>query len=69
LLDSYVEADEVYQDAGGIGAPHEDPEDPPRRRANMVRGHGTMANDRPPIVGMTGRESGEARLDVVENAD
>lgn len=69
LTDSSVEADEAYQNAGEKGVPHEDPENPPRRRANKVRGHGTMANDRPPIIGVVGRESGEARLDVAENAD
>jgi transposase len=69
LPDPCVEADEAYQNAGEKGVPHEDPEDPPRRRANKVRGHGTMAKDRPPIIGVVGRESGEARLDVVDNAD
>jgi transposase len=69
LRDPCVEADEADQNAGEKGEPHDDPEDPPRRRANKVRGHGTMANDRPPIVGVVGRESGEARLDVVENSD
>jgi hypothetical protein len=46
-----------------------DPADPPRRRANRRRGHGTFATDRPPIVGVIGRASGEARLEVVEHAD
>jgi transposase len=69
LTDRYVEADEAYQNAGEKGVAHEDPDDPPRRRANEVRGHGTMAKDRPPIIGVVGRESGEARPDVAENAD
>ena len=30
----------------------------PGRRANRRRGHGTFANDRPPIAGVVGRESG-----------
>jgi transposase len=38
--------------------------DPPRRRANKVRGHGTWNHDRPPIVGTFGRASGVARLEV-----
>jgi transposase-like protein len=69
LVDRVVEADEMYQNAGEKGVPHEDPEDPPRRRANKVRGHGTMDNDRPPVVGVVGRESGRGQLEVVEHAD
>jgi transposase-like protein len=59
-----TEADEMYQNAGEKGDPHEDPDDPPRRRANKVRGHGTWANDRPPIAGVVGRESGAIHLQV-----
>jgi transposase-like protein len=69
LEDAHVEADEMYQNAGEKGVPHEDPEDPPRRRANKIRGHGTMENDRPPVVGIVGRESGEVRIEVVDHAD
>jgi len=69
LVDRVVEADEMYQNAGEKGVPHEDPEDPPRRRANKVRGHGTMDNDRPPVVGVVGRASGRVQLEVVEHAD
>ena len=69
LKDVVVEADEMDQNAGEKGVPHEDPEDPPRRRANKARGHGTMDNDRPPVIGVVGRESGEVRLDVVEHSD
>jgi transposase len=46
---------------------HPDPLDPPRCRANNQRGRGTYANDRPPIVGTVGRESGQVRLRVVLN--
>jgi transposase len=49
--------------------PHADPDDPPRRRANPRRGHGTVANDRPPVAGVVGRDSGAARLEVVDRAD
>jgi transposase len=49
---------------GKKGRPHLDPEDPPRHRANKVKGHGTWENDRPPVVGTVGRESGEIRLEV-----
>ena len=57
------------QNAGETGEPHLDPEDPPRRRANHRRGHGTMENDRPPVLGVVGRETGEVRTKVVEHAD
>ncbi len=50
---------------GKKGEPHRDPHDPPRRRANKRRGRGTYANDRPPIVGTVGRESGQVRIQVV----
>jgi len=50
---------------GKKGEEHFDPLDPPRRRANKERGRGTYANDRPPIVGSVGRESGQVRLRVV----
>ena len=68
LDDEVVEADEMYQNAGEKGIVHDDPDDPPRRRANGRRGHGTFANDRPPVAGVVGRESGEVRLEVVESA-
>ncbi len=54
---------------GKKGDPHLDPEDPPRPRANKRRGHGTYANDRPPILGVICRESGEQRYQVCEHAD
>ena len=69
LGDAVVEADEMYQNAGKKGIPHDDPADPPRRRANRRRGHGTFANDRPPIAGVVGRESGEFRSEVLDHAD
>src|SRR5260370_22163862 len=48
---------------------HLDPADPARRRANKQRGHGTYDNDRPPIVGTVGRESGKVRLRMVNHTD
>lgn len=54
---------------GKKGKLHADPADPPRRRANKQRGHGTYDNDRPPIVGTVGRESGQVRLRVIHNTD
>jgi transposase len=68
LGDDLVEADEMYQNAGEKGIEHPDPDDPPRRRANNRRGHGTFTNDRPPVAGVVGRESGEIRLEVVVSA-
>lgn len=64
LPDAVVECDEMYQNAGEKSDPHLDPDDPPRRRANRVRGHGTWDNDRPPILGVVGRESGQLRVEV-----
>ena len=68
LGDEVVEGDEMYQNAGEKGIEHPDPDDPPRYRANNRRGHGTFANDRPPVAGVVGRESGEIRLEVVASA-
>ena len=62
LPDEVVEADEMYQNAGEKGILHPDPEDPPRRRANKARGHGTWETDRPPVLGIVGRESGRVQL-------
>jgi transposase len=50
---------------GKKGYEHLDPADPPRRRANKQRGRGTYANDRPPILGTVGRQTGDCRLRVV----
>lgn len=62
--DESAEVDEVYQNAGEKGEPHDDEEDPPRSRANKARGRGTAESDRPPIVGLVGRESQQIRLFV-----
>jgi transposase-like protein len=67
LSDAETEADEMYQNAGEKGYKHDDPDDPPRRRANKRRGLGTMENDRPPILGVVGRTSGQIRLTVCDN--
>jgi transposase len=69
LDDPVVEADELYQNAGEKGVPHLDPLDPPRRRANQMPGHGSWENDRPPVCGVVGRESGQLRLGVEHHAD
>jgi transposase len=49
--------------------PHPDPLDPPRRRANQARGHGTWEGDRPPVCGVVGRAGGQLRLSVERHAD
>jgi transposase len=54
---------------GKKGEVHLDAADPPRRRANKQRGHGTYDNDRPPIVGTIGRDSGKVRLRMVQHTD
>ena len=69
LPDAAVETDEMFQNAGEKGDPHRDASDPPRRRGNKRRGHGTYANDRPPIVGTKGRESGLLRLRLAHHTD
>jgi transposase len=53
-----------FRTRGKKGRPHLDPADPPRRRANKRRGRGTYANDRPPIVGVVGRNTGQVRIRV-----
>ena len=58
-----------FKTRGKKGLLHPDPDDPPRRRANKRRGHGTFDNDRPPVVGAVSRESGEVALAVVERTD
>mgnify|MGYP003431101626 CR=1 FL=1 len=54
---------------GKQSRPHRDPADPPRRRANQRKGHGTYANDRPPILSVVSRETGEPRFWVCDHAD
>ena len=69
LPDTATETDEMFQNAGEKGEPHLDPKDPPRRRGNKRRGHGTYENDRPPVIGTVGRESGLVRLRVGYQTD
>lgn len=59
----------MFQNAGEKGTPHPDPDDPPRRRANKARGHGTWANDRPAVAGVAGRESHTLVLEVCRHVD
>ncbi|HZK68747.1 MAG TPA: hypothetical protein VFC36_04025 [Paludibacter sp.] len=64
LSDKVTEVDEMYQNAGEKGVKHSDPNDPPRCRGNKTRGHGTWDSDRPPVLGVIGRESGQIQLEV-----
>jgi transposase len=68
LPDEVTEADEMHQNSGEKGVKHPDPNDPPRRRSNKTRGHGTWDTDRPPILGVIGRESGQIQLEVKHNS-
>src|SRR5215213_6600038 len=52
---------------GKKGMEHFDEDDQPRCRANKQRGRGTFANDRPPVLGVIGRETGAIRLRVVQD--
>src|SRR5919206_2347126 len=54
---------------GKKSTPHRDVDDPPRRRANKQRGHGTYDNDRPPIIHVISRETGEERCPLVGHSD
>src|SRR5262245_34495519 len=54
---------------GKKSTPHRDPADPPRRRANQRKGHGTYANDRPPIISIIARDTGERRFWGGDHAD
>jgi transposase len=54
---------------GKKGTPHRAPSDPPRRRANKRKEHGTYANDRPPSISVISRETGEQRFWVDDRAD
>ncbi len=67
LADRNTESDEMGENAGEKGSEHFEPTDPPRVRANKRRGRGTLANDRPPVLGTVGRLTGQVRLRVVTN--
>jgi transposase len=67
LKDNVVETDALFRNAGEKGTEYVDPLDPPRCRANIQRGRGTYANDRPPVLGLIGRESGQVCLRVVSH--
>lgn len=58
-----------FRTRGKKGEKHANPADPPRCRANNRRGHGTYANDRPPVIGTVGRETGQVRLRVAKRTD
>jgi transposase len=65
LSDEAVEVDEVYQNSGHRGlAKDDDDQSLPRAWANKQRGRGPIATDRPPIVGLVGRDTNQVRLEV-----
>jgi transposase-like protein len=53
---------------GKKGERHDEPHDPPRRRANKKRGHGDYAGDRPAVFGAVSRQTGEVHLRVVKDS-
>ncbi len=56
LGDAVVEADEMYQNAGEKRRPARRPGRPAASACQPRRGHGTFANDRPPIAGVVGAD-------------
>lgn len=66
LPDQETESDESYPNSGEKGAFGCDKDNPSRERGNKARGRGTIETDRPPVVGIAGRESGQIRIEVVE---
>ena len=67
LPDQETESDETYPNAGEKGSPESEKDNPSRNRGNKARGRGSMESDRPPIVGVAGRESGQISVEVVEH--
>jgi hypothetical protein len=71
----WVHADQLARepdcdrDAGKKRGTCPDPEDSPGRWADAMPGHGTWANDRPPVCRPLGRESVWIRLTVAERTD
>ena len=66
---SRLKAMNCFRMRGKKGEYHGDPDDPPRRRANKQRGHGTYESDRPPVVGTVGGQSKGVRLRVKHRTD
>jgi transposase-like protein len=69
IADETAEADETYVNAGQSGEEKDPDDDPPRQRGNKARGRGTVDNDRPPIVGVVGRESDRLHLKMVPDTE
>ena len=67
LSDLNTESDKMFQNAEKKGIEHVNPADPPRRHTNKGCGHGTFANNRPPVLGSVGWETGQVRLRVVKD--
>ncbi len=70
LLDCHSETDEMFQNVGKKAeVTSTQTIRLKKKRANKQRGHGIYANDRPPIIGTVGRESGQVRLRVVHHTN
>jgi transposase-like protein len=61
MVGTAFEVDELYHNAGKNSTPHLDRTDQPRRRAHQRNGHGTYDHDRPPIISLIARKTGEPR--------
>jgi len=54
-----------FKQRGKKGKKHSDEADLPRKRRLSRRGRGNFANDRPPVFGIVGRTSRQARFQVI----
>ncbi|MEW5801244.1 MAG: IS1595 family transposase [bacterium] len=66
-LSGINESDEVYIICGAKGIKQKDRD--PRKRGLKKRGRGTAQTDKPPVIGVVERDSGEIRLEVCPNAN
>ena len=58
-----------FKTRGKKGVPHDDPADPPRKRANKQRGHGSWETDRAAVAGAVSRQTDQARMRVCRHAN
>lgn len=67
LPDKEAEMDEVFQNAGAKGAKKRPNSRPTKTTRESTQRKGTMANERPPVVGTVGRSKGQIRMKVCDN--
>ena len=67
LLHGIVQGEPMARLARELGLSHKQLHT--RRRANKRKGHGTSANDRPPIIRVVSRDTGQHRVWVREHVD